>query len=252
MRIGARYRRVTCTAATPCPLYVFLTGTGMKIIEPELMLLREMTDRGFVGGFVAYPTEPYYPQSNGQWAEKAQIIWQGANSALAVLCSRAAVDCDLGIAVHGFSQGAGLASLAAQYDSRVSAALLFGIGTCVLTESSCAQGNGVHTVLQASVQSAYLPVNVRCCFHRALQSPAALPSCRVPSADGGLCSCAFCRSGESLRARAIRPSTASSNSSIRVVSIAVAPMTAFRRTAQVTTSSRVSRIPSFGMEGNLM
>ena len=145
----------------------------MKIIEPELLLLREMTARGFVGAFIAYPKEPYYPQSNGQWAEKAQIVWQGANSALAVLCARTPIDCDLGIAVHGFSQGAGLASLAAQYDSRVSAALLFGIGTCVLEESRCTQGNGVHTVLQAITQSAYLPITVRCSFRRSLQSPAA-------------------------------------------------------------------------------
>ena len=136
----------------------------MKIVEPELMLLREMTARGFVSGFVTYPTEPYYPQSNNQWHMKAQPIWQGASNALTVLCARAAVDCDRGIAVHGFSQGAGLASLAALYDSRVSAALLFGIGTCVQDESSCAQGNGVHTVLQASTQSAYLPINVRCFF----------------------------------------------------------------------------------------
>ena len=145
----------------------------MKIVEPELMLLREMTARGFVSGFVTYPTEPYYPQSNNQWHMKAQPIWQGASNALTVLCARAAVDCDRGIAVHGFSQGAGLASLAAQYDSRVSAALLFGIGTCVLEESRCTQGNGVHTVLQAITQSAYLPITVRCSFRRSLQSPAA-------------------------------------------------------------------------------
>ena len=124
------------------------------------MLVREMAARGFVGGFVSYSPEPYYPQSNGQWDEKARAIWSGSSSALAVLCSRAAVDCNLGIAIHGFSQGAGLASLAAQFDSRVSAVLLFAIGTCVLAESSCAQGDGVHTVLQASTQAAYLPINV--------------------------------------------------------------------------------------------
>lgn len=154
------YTPDACMAATPCPLYVFLTGTGMNIREPELMLLREMAARGFVGGFVAYPENTRYPQDDRQWDEKAQAVWQGGSGALAVLCARAAVDCDLGIAVHGFSQGAGLASLAAQYDSRVGAALLFGIGTCVRSESQCAQGNGVSTVLQASSQSAYLAVNV--------------------------------------------------------------------------------------------
>ena len=156
------YTPEACTAATPCPLYIFLTGTGMKVREPELMFVREMGARGFVGGFAVYPQEPYYPQSNGQWDEKAQVVWQGARSALAVLCARAAVDCNLGIAVHGFSQGAGLASLAAQYDSRVGAVLLFAIGTCVQAESSCSKGDGVQTVLQASTQSAYLPINVRC------------------------------------------------------------------------------------------
>ena len=237
---------------------------------------------------MTYPTEPYYPQSNNQWNEKAQPIWQGASSALAVLCARAAVDCDQGIAVHGFSQGAGLASLAAQYDSRVSAALLFGIGTCVLDESSCAQGNGVHTVLQASTQSAYLPINVRCFFitpcnhpqrHLTLY-PSALYCPLVGLLGVAFCSsnrndspllhntqhstpthntqhstlntCAFCRSGESLQVRRTRPSRASFSSSRRAVPIVTAPTTAFSRTAPVTTSSRARRVPSSGMQRHLM
>ena len=155
------YTPAACTTATPCQLYVFLTGTGMSIIEPELMFLREMGARGFVSGFVMYPQVPYYPQDNDQWADKAQVVWQGDSSALAVLCARTAVDCDLGIAVHGFSHGGGIAALAAQYDSRVVAALLFGIGTCVRSESECAQGNGVSSILQASSQVAYLADNVR-------------------------------------------------------------------------------------------
>ena len=48
LEIATRHLRAACAVATPCPLYVFLTGTGMKIVEPELMLLREMTAHGFV------------------------------------------------------------------------------------------------------------------------------------------------------------------------------------------------------------
>ena len=40
----------------------------------------------------------------------------------------ALANCDLGVAVHGYSQGAQLGSLAGNYDKRVSAALLFGNG----------------------------------------------------------------------------------------------------------------------------
>ena len=52
-----------------------------------------------------------------------------ARSVTAVLCARDDVDCDKGIALFGFSQGAQLCSLGKYYDKRIGAAFLIGHGT---------------------------------------------------------------------------------------------------------------------------
>ena len=64
--------------------------------------------------------------------DKARAIFDGndENSVVSQMCDGpdALANCDLGVAVHGYSQGAQLGSLAGNFDKRISAALLFGNG----------------------------------------------------------------------------------------------------------------------------
>lgn len=111
------------------PLFVYLTGTLMKHDGAEAQLLtREMARRGFVAASVEYDNGDY-PYCKGM-LDKAQCVWGEAktDSALTKLCARPEADCDAGIVVAGFSQGANLASLSKNYDARVKGAYLMGHG----------------------------------------------------------------------------------------------------------------------------
>ena len=73
---------------------------------------------------VEYPAYPSYPGScSGQRAKMSTVA-----NGIRKVCDRSKANCDLGLAVHGFSQGAHIASLAKEYEPRVSAALHFGHG----------------------------------------------------------------------------------------------------------------------------
>lgn len=111
------------------PLFVYLTGTQMSYQGIEAQALtRAMAERGFVAASVEYDNGAY-AYCNGMLS-KAHCLFAASpsESALSKLCARANTDCDLGIVVAGFSQGANLASLAANHDARVKGAYLLGHG----------------------------------------------------------------------------------------------------------------------------
>lgn len=101
----------------------------MKFNGPEAQALTQaMARRGFVAAAVDYDNHAY-PYCSGLLS-KAKCIFnaQSPESAIAKVCAREHADCDAGIVVAGFSQGANLASLAKNYDPRVRAAYLLGLG----------------------------------------------------------------------------------------------------------------------------
>ncbi|HEX6245777.1 MAG TPA: hypothetical protein VFZ61_32860 [Polyangiales bacterium] len=116
-------------AAGRHPLFVYLTGTRMHHDGPEARkLIEEMARRGFVSVSLDYENRAY-AYCNSMRA-KAQCLFgkSGSASALSKLCQRPNVDCERGIVVAGFSQGANLSALARNYEPRVAGALLLGHG----------------------------------------------------------------------------------------------------------------------------
>jgi hypothetical protein len=88
-----------------------------------------MAERGFVAVSVEYNNGSYPGNCNTMLARAEDIFGiTDPGSAISVICDLPSADCDLGIVVSGFSQGANLASLAKNYDDRVEAALLIGNG----------------------------------------------------------------------------------------------------------------------------
>lgn len=125
------------------PLFVYLTGTQMsyKGIEAQA-LTRAMAERGFVSVSLEYDNGAYAYCSGMQ--NKARCIFGKAESesAISKLCARTNVDCDLGIAVAGFSQGANIAALSKNLEPRVRGAYLMGHGhraSNFMDSSSCQQ-----------------------------------------------------------------------------------------------------------------
>jgi hypothetical protein len=111
------------------PLFVYLTGTTMRVDGPEAMALtRAMAERGFVALSVGYENGAYAYCTGMQ--QKARCLFgpPESASALSALCARPDVDCDRGIVVSGFSQGANLGSLAKDLEPRVRGAYLLGHG----------------------------------------------------------------------------------------------------------------------------
>jgi len=106
-----------------------------------------MANRGYVAGTIQYDSGSFGNCS--QIGAKAACIFKPASStsAVEVLCSRAKADCSKGIVVAGFSQGAVIATLAKNTDSRVQAA--YGLGDGVKYSffdlSSC-MANGKRTL----------------------------------------------------------------------------------------------------------
>ena len=118
------------TAATS-PVYIYLPGTTMfGRVNASLAFARFMAEsHGFVAAVVNYPEHALYnPGTCAYFEHKAATIFSGASSALATICSRQGANCDLGVAMHGFSQGAHLALLAARFEPRVRAVLTMGNG----------------------------------------------------------------------------------------------------------------------------
>merc|ERR1712008_25615 len=109
---------------------------------------------------------------------KARPIFNSRDqeSCVARLCARPSADCNRGLAVHGFSQGAQLSALANNFAPQVSAALLMGHGDNPLANSdlsSCmdyldkhGQRNIYHGLAREQVRSlvAEHDTSFACCF----------------------------------------------------------------------------------------
>lgn len=113
------------------PVFVFLTGTSMPFDgSVDENLIQYMGANGFVAATVQYDTSTY-PASCSTAQGKASCIYNrsSSSSAISKLCSRAKADCtNKGIYVSGFSQGANLSSMAANYSANMRAAYLIGNG----------------------------------------------------------------------------------------------------------------------------
>mmetsp|Transcript_9784 Transcript_9784/g.17660 ORF Transcript_9784/g.17660 Transcript_9784/m.17660 type:complete len:548 (-) Transcript_9784:307-1950(-) len=122
-----------------CPLFFWIDGTGEVDFrhDRQQLWMEEMFNRGFVAvtadyasGIVSYGG-CYGRGITGSWGvdDKAKSIFDQdhSNSIPNQVCGEHA-NCDLGIAVGGFSQGSQIVALAGDYDERVSAALLYGCG----------------------------------------------------------------------------------------------------------------------------
>jgi len=108
----------------PFPLFVWLQGTGQDQTGPNTEAFTSYAaDNDVVGAAVHYfngygSTEVCcYPETCDAWLTKAEELFSTSDdsSAVSVLCAREEVDCSLGIVIAGFSQGAQLASLSANY-----------------------------------------------------------------------------------------------------------------------------------------
>jgi hypothetical protein len=118
-------------AAGTYPVYVWTTGTGMTFWDADdEVFTAEMAGRGFVAASVNY-NNGFYPNTCSALLSKAQRVFDAsdATSPISLICGRAKADCNKGIVVQGFSQGAHIAALARNYDSRVVAAYVTGNGS---------------------------------------------------------------------------------------------------------------------------
>ena len=130
------------------PVFIYTIGTSETFTNASATAaVAQMAARGFVAATVAYSSGTFSGCST--IAGKARCIFNGATatSALAVLCSRAKADCSKGVVVGGFSQGAVIATLAKNFDSRVQAAWGMGDGVqySIFNLTSC-MGNGNRTL----------------------------------------------------------------------------------------------------------
>ena len=117
-------------ASETFPLYMFITGTTCHFnTESDQDTTLRMANLGYTAAQVEYENK-FYPAKCTDFYAKAEPIFDKAyvQGALTVLCARKDTDCSKGIAVHGFSQGSQLASLASYYDDRVTAMYLQGHG----------------------------------------------------------------------------------------------------------------------------
>jgi len=136
------------TAAGTYPVFLYMVGTTETFNNASATAaVQGMANRGYVAGTIQYNSGSFGNCS--QIGAKAACIFKpsSATSAVEVLCSRAKADCTKGIVVAGFSQGAVIATLAKNTDSRVQAA--YGLGDGVKYSffdlSSC-MANGKRTL----------------------------------------------------------------------------------------------------------
>jgi len=105
----------------PHPIFVYLVGTTETYNNAQAMAaVNAMAAKGFVAATVQYNSGDF--GSCTALKQKAACVFKPAStdSAISKLCARG--DCSKGIVVGGFSQGAVLATVSKDYDSRVSAA----------------------------------------------------------------------------------------------------------------------------------
>ena len=112
------------------PVFVWVEGTGVHYWNYNgVVFSEEMAKRGFVAVSVAYDNVQYTIDCN-QLDQKTKGVFDSRDdgSALHAVCEREKADCDKGIVVAGWSQGAHLAVRAKDFNPLVKAVLPFGNG----------------------------------------------------------------------------------------------------------------------------
>jgi len=165
------YDSSKCDFEHKCPLYVYVDGTvnAEDLDDRDSTYMIEMAQRGFISVVVDYEdTVLSYRGGCDNFHQKSEKIFDASvtGSVLHQLCYENAfghrehipVDCDLGVAVNGWSQGAHVASLAGNYAPElITAGLFWGNGNdnwacalsyptcrfCVNTDVSCMNSNYV-------------------------------------------------------------------------------------------------------------
>ena len=131
-----------CNADSKCPLFVYVDGTtnAQSITDRDTYYLQLMADNGYVAVSADYNdvcgllTGCSYLNgcdgADGFRAKSAAIFEDRTGSVINQLCNSdtAPVDCSMGIASSGWSQGAHIAALARDYNPQVTGALLFANG----------------------------------------------------------------------------------------------------------------------------
>jgi len=114
------------------PVFLYFLGTiSPGTFQPDPAgdaVLRAMAQRGYVALQVQYDNG--YSLGAQQLHNKASCMFDPSRtqSLVGAVCARANVNCDLGIATWGHSQGAMMAAMASSYDARVRAQWLTGLG----------------------------------------------------------------------------------------------------------------------------
>jgi hypothetical protein len=118
------------------PLFLYFVGTAFVQPDPSasyesaaaVAVGEAMARRGFVALSVAYDNSALAWLSDHEAQLACLFTAASADSAIAVACALPQVDCELGIATWGHSQGALVGLLAARFDARVRAAWTTGYG----------------------------------------------------------------------------------------------------------------------------
>lgn len=136
------------TAAGTYPVFLYMVGTTESSTNASAeAAVQGMASRGYVAATIAYNSGSF--GSCSQISTKAQCIFNpnSTTSAVETLCARAKADCTKGIVVGGFSQGAVIATLAKNFNSRIQAAWGMGDGVKYSTfDLSSCMANGKRTL----------------------------------------------------------------------------------------------------------
>lgn len=148
----------------PYPLFVWFPGTQeCNRGSGPLQLLSAMAERGYVSASIEYPQSHAY--CNYAFDEKAKALTNGAESPFGMLCALSQVDCSLGIATAGYSQGGHLAVLTAKYEPRIKAA--FALASTLVGDHLCAKASWAGSASLAAATNSdlsdmsHLPKNKR-------------------------------------------------------------------------------------------
>ena len=158
------------------PVFIYLVGTGDVATRPAaLSVVESMAARGYVAASVAYASLDGIGAVLGDptlacpiVAKKGECIFgAGEGSAVSKLCARAKADCTRGIVIAGHSQGAMLATIAKNHESRVRA--VYGMGL------------GIHEHIYIAALNLNVDADVSAC---ALPANRALPADRLRVVNG--------------------------------------------------------------------
>jgi len=110
------------------PVFIYTVGTLENDSNGQgLALIDMMAAKGYVAAMVGYSSGLF--GSSSYISNKARCIYDATStkSAIAKICARSKADCSKGIVTAGFSQGSVIATVAANFDSRVRAAYALGL-----------------------------------------------------------------------------------------------------------------------------